>query len=114
LRPNLSRGITETALAAYRSTISTVLGVDYTYQVFDEYAIVGGFSYTLADYVPTNISGASPREDGFGRAAIGFAWSPRPQFSIGPLFEYTTGSSTDPTGPAYNRQILSIRLSARR
>jgi hypothetical protein len=115
IRPNLSRAITETALSAYRNTISTVLGVDYSYQVFDEWTIAGGLSYSLSDYQPIDGLGASPREDTFVRSSIGFLWQPRPQLSIGPIFEYTQGSSTDAiNGPSYNRQILSIRLTARR
>lgn len=115
IRPNLSRGITETALSAYRNTISTVLGVDYTYQVFDEWAIAGGTSYSLADYQAIDGLGGVPRQDAFFRSSLGLLWQPRPQLSIGPIFEYTQGSSTDSTnGPSYNRQILSIRLTARR
>lgn len=120
LRPNLSRGITETALSAYRNTVTTTLGIDYSYQVLDEFVLVGGFSYGLSDYLPIDgpALGLAPpalaRQDTFTRGSIGFAWQPRPQFSIGPIFEYTQGSSSDSTGPAYTRQLLSIRLSARR
>ena len=120
LRPSLSRGITETALSAYRNTVTTTLGIEYAYQVFDEFALVGGFSYTLADYQPVDQAAlglatpAAARQDAFARGSIGFLWQPRPQFSIGPIFEYTQGSSSDSTGPAYTRQLLSIRLSARR
>ena len=120
IRPSLSRGITETALSAYRNTVTTTLGVEYSYQVFDEFALVGGFSYSLSDYQPADPGtlGTAPpagaRQDAFARGSIGFLWNPRPQFSIGPIFEYTQGSSSDPTGPAYTRQLLSIRLSARR
>lgn len=115
IRPNLSRSINETALSAYRNTILTVLGVDYSYQLFDEWSIAGGTSYSLSDYQPIDGLGASPREDSFFRTSIGLLWQPRPQLSIGPIFEYTQGGSTDPTnGPSYNRQILSIRLTARR
>ena len=115
LRPNFSRGITETALSNYSSTILTTLfGFDFTYQLFDEFILAGGLSYSTADYQPIESLGAPPRTDYFGRASIGFLWSPRPQFSIGPVFEYTQGSSTDPTGPSYNRELISIRLSARR
>ena len=115
IRPNLSRGITETALSAYRNTITTVLGVDYSYQLFDEWVVAGGTSYMLSDYQPIDGLGAAPREDTFFRSSIGLLWQPRPQLSIGPIFEYTQGGSSDPTnGPSYNRQILSIRLTARR
>lgn len=115
IRPNISRGITETALSAYRNTITTVFGVDYSYQLFDEWALAGGTSYSLSDYQPIDGQGATPRQDSFFRTSIGVLWQPRPQLSIGPIFEYTQGSSTDPTnGPSYNRQIISIRLTARR
>jgi hypothetical protein len=114
LRPNLSRSITESALSAYRNIVQTTLGMDYNYQIFDEFVLSGGISYSLSDYQPIDGLGASPREDAFARASIGFLWSPRPQFSIGPVYEYTQGSSSDANGPAYNRQIISIRLSARR
>jgi hypothetical protein len=120
LRPSLTRGIAETALAAYRNTVTTTLGVDYSYQVFDEFVLVGGFSYSLSDYQPVDQSTlglatpAAARQDAFARASIGFLWAPRPQFSIGPNFEYTQGSSSDSTGPAYTRELISIRLSARR
>lgn len=120
IRPNLSRGISETALSAYRNTITTTLGVDYNYQIFDEFVLTGGFSYSISDYQPADAgtlgiaSPAAARQDAFARASIGFLWAPRPQFSIGPSFEYTQGSSSDSTGPAYTRQLISIRLSARR
>jgi len=115
IRPNLSRGISETALSSYRNTINTVLGVDYSYQLFDEWAIAGGTSYSLADYQPIDGLGASPREDTFFRSSIGLLWQPRPQLSIGPIFEYSQAGSSDPiNGPSYNRQIISIRLTAKR
>ena len=120
LRPSLTRGISESALSAYRNIVSTTLGVEYAYQLFDEFALVGGFSYSLADYQPADqaalgqATAAAARQDAFARGSIGFLWQPRPQFSIGPIFEYTQGSSSDSTGPAYTRQLLSIRLSARR
>lgn len=114
VRPSFSRGITETALSNYSSTLATTLGFDFSYQVFDEFIVVGGLSYSTADYQPIASLGAPPRTDTFGRASLGFLWSPRPQFSIGPVFEYMQGNSTDPTGPAYSRELISIRLSARR
>jgi hypothetical protein len=115
IRPNLSRGITATALTNYRSTVTTVLGVDYNYRLFDEWAVAGGTSYSISDYQPIDGLGASPREDTFFRSSIGLLWQPRPQLSIGPVFEYAQGASTDPiNGPQYSRQIISIRLTARR
>lgn len=114
LRPTLSRSISETALSAYRNTTSTVMGMDFTYEINPEWSMIGGLSYTMSEYNPIDGLGASPRTDSFARASLGFLYMFRPQLSIGPVFEYTQGASTDPNGPAYDRQLFSIRLSAKR
>ncbi len=115
LRPSLSRAITETALSAYRNTTTTTLGLDFSYEILPEWTMVGGVSYGASEYNPIDGLGSTPRTDYFSRGALGFLYSFRPQLSIGPLFEYTQGSSTDSTaGPSYNRQLFSIRLSAKR
>ncbi|MBS0546316.1 MAG: outer membrane beta-barrel protein [Proteobacteria bacterium] len=114
LRPALSRSISETALSAYRNTVSTVLGMDFTYEINPEWAMTGGLSYTMSEYNPIDGLGATPRTDTFTRASLGLLYMFRPQLSIGPVFDYTKGGSTDSTGPAYDRQLFSIRLSAKR
>jgi hypothetical protein len=49
------------------------------------------------------------------RGQIGLLYSIKPEIQIGPFFEYSRASSTDPTnGPSYDRQIYSIRLIAKR
>jgi len=36
------------------------------------------------------------------------------QVQVGPMYEYSSGSSTDPVnGPSFQRQIFSVRLIAR-
>jgi len=115
LRPSLSRSISETALSAYRNTTSTVFGMDFAYEILPEWTMTGGLSYNMTDYNPIDGLGATPRTDTFTRGTLGFLYSFRPQLSIGPVFEYTQGASTDSTaGPSYNRQLFSIRLSAKR
>lgn len=115
LRPSLSRSIQETALSAYRNTTSTTVGFDFSYELEPEWSMVGGVSYSMADYNPIDGLGASPRTDSFTRGSLGLLYSLRPQLSIGPVVEFMQGSSTDPSnGPSYNRQIFSIRLSAKR
>ncbi len=115
LRPNLSRSIQETSLASYKSMVLTALALDFTYFIHDSWSASGGVSYSLTDYIPADGAAAgNPRQDKILRAQIGFAYQLRPQVGIGPVFEYTSGSSTDPLGPAYDREVISIRLTARR
>lgn len=116
LRPNISRSISESALSAYRNIVSTVLGVDFTYLVYEAWTAIGGLSYTTAEYEPSSGPNAgTPRTDSYMRGQIGFLYSLRPQISIGPVYEYTQGSSTDATGgPSFDRSIFSVRLVARR
>ncbi len=114
LRPVINRSIQETALSNYQNFISTVVGVDFTYQVHDAWKATGGLSYTNADYTPyPNLAG--PRTDTFITGRLGFLYSLRPQVEIGPSWEYSSGSSTDTVaGPSFTRQIFSIRLVAKR
>jgi hypothetical protein len=55
-----------------------------------------------------------PRTDTFMRGQIGLLYSIKPEIQIGPFIEYSKGSSTDSSGPSYDRQIYSIRLIAKR
>ncbi|MCX7362582.1 MAG: outer membrane beta-barrel protein [Alphaproteobacteria bacterium] len=116
LRPNISRTISESALSAYRNIVQTVYGVDFTYLIHEAWTAIGGLSYTTAEYEPsTGANAGTPRSDNFFRGQIGFLYSLRPQISIGPVYEYTQGSSTDAVaGPSFDRQIFSVRLVARR
>ena len=115
LRPLIQRSIAETALTNYKNYVATTYGVDFNYLIHDAWTAVGGVALVTADYTPVEGSGAAPRTDTIFRGQIGLLYSLRPQVQIGPFFEYTTGSSTDPTtGPSYDREVISVRLIARR
>jgi hypothetical protein len=114
LRPYISRSIAQTALSQYKDYVSTTFAVDFTYLIHDAWTLSGGLLFSVADYSPIEGSGVNPRTDYFLRGQIGLLYSIRPELQIGPFFEYTRGSSTDTTGPSYDRQIYSIRLIAKR
>jgi hypothetical protein len=114
LRPTISRAINETALSNYKNYISTSFAVDITYQIHDEWTLAGGVLYQTADYSPAAGVNVGPRTDTFMRGQIGLLYSIKPEIQIGPFIEYSKGSSTDSTGPSYDRQIYSIRLIAKR
>ena len=116
LRPSIARTINESALSNYSNYVSTVVGLDFTYDVHYPWKAVGGFSYNTADYAPVPGIGANPRTDYFVKASLGLLYEVRPQYSIGPLYEYSQGWSTDVAagGPQYSRNLFSLRLVARR
>jgi hypothetical protein len=117
LRPALMRTINESALANYQNYISTVVGIDFTYDIHYPWKAVGGIAYNTADYTPAQgVAGVNPRTDYFVKASLGLLYEVRPQYSIGPLYEYSQGWSTDVLagGPQYSRNFFSIRLVAKR
>jgi hypothetical protein len=117
VRPILMRSINESALASYQNYVSTVAGIDFTYDIHYPWKAVGGFSYNTADYTPApGVSGVNPRTDYFVKASLGLLYEVRPQYSIGPLYEYSQGWSSDVAagGPQYSRNFFSIRLVAKR
>ncbi|MBS0219597.1 MAG: outer membrane beta-barrel protein [Proteobacteria bacterium] len=115
LRPSIQRSVSETALSNYKNYVSTTYGLDFNYLIHDVWTAVGGVSLVTAAYTPVDGSGVAPRTDSIYRGQIGLLYSLRPQVQIGPFFEYTNGSSTDPTtGPGYDREIFSVRLIAKR
>jgi hypothetical protein len=116
LRPTITRSINETALSNYKNYTSTVFALDYTYVIHDAWTLAGGLLFSIADYaVADGVQGVNPRTDYFMRGQIGLLYSIKPEIQIGPFFEYSRASSTDPTnGPSYDRQIYSIRLIAKR
>jgi hypothetical protein len=117
LRPVISRSINESALTNYQNYVSTVAGVDFIYDIHYPWKAVGGVSYNQADYTPIpGLAGVNPRTDYFIKASIGLLYEVRPQYSIGPLYEYSQGSSTDVPagGPQFTRNMFSIRLVAKR
>ena len=52
LRPALMRTINKLALANYQNYVSTVAGIDFTYDIHYPWKAVGGISYNTADYTP--------------------------------------------------------------
>lgn len=117
LRPSFLRGINQSALVNYQNYISTVLGLDFTYDVHGPWQAIGGTSINTADYTPAfGVPNVAPRTDYFFKGSIGVMYSLRPQVQIGPLYEYMQGWSTDVAagGPAYTRSLFSVRLIARR
>ena len=117
LRPQFLRSINQSALANYQNYVSTTLGVDFTYDVHGPWQAIGGTSINSADYTPAvGVANVAPRTDYFFKGSIGVMYSLRPQVQIGPLYEYTQGWSTDVAagGPAFTRNMLSIRLIAKR
>jgi hypothetical protein len=115
LRPAISRSINQSALSNYSNYVSTTYGADFIYDVHGPWKAVGGLAYNTADYTPAT-SAVTPRTDYFIKASIGVLYDFRPQYSIGPVYEYTQGWSTDVAagGPSYSRSLFSIRLVARR
>jgi hypothetical protein len=74
--------------------------------------MVGGTGFNIAEYNPAPGSGVGPRTDYYWRASLGLLYSLRPQVQIGPLYEHTSGSSTDVAngGPSFTREVISIRV----
>ncbi|WP_177324778.1 outer membrane beta-barrel protein [Reyranella massiliensis] len=117
IRPSISRTINESAYSAYQNYVSTTVGVDFTYEIHDAWTAVGGTSINTADFNPAaGVANTNPRTDYYWKASLGLQYSFRPQLSIGPLYEHTTGWTSDPSagGPQYSRDQFSIRFVAKR
>ena len=116
VRPMITRAFSQSALSGYQSYINTTYGFDFNYRIHEDWTMIGGASLTSTDYqVAPGASGVTPRTDYFLRGSIGLLYSIRPQIQIGPVIEYTQGSSTDPVnGPSYDRELFSIRLIGKR
>ena len=81
LRPTLMRSINESALANYQNYVSTVVGIDFTYDIHYPWKAVGGISYNTADYTPApGVAGVNPRTDSFIKASLGVLYEVRPQY----------------------------------
>jgi hypothetical protein len=116
LRPAFIRTVNESAYSNYTNYVSTTLGIDFSYDIHDAWQMVGGTGINLAEYTPAPGSGVGPRTDYYWRASLGLLYALRPQIQIGPLYEHTTGWSTDVAsgGPSYNREVFSLRVVAKR
>lgn len=116
IRPAFIRTINESAYSNYTNYVSTTLGVDFSYDIHDAWQMVGGTGINMAEFTPAPGSGVGPRTDYYWRASLGLLYSLRPQIQVGPLYEHTTGWSTDVAsgGPSYNREVISLRVVAKR
>lgn len=117
IRPGIMRSINQSALSNYENYISTTIGADFVYDIHGPWKAVGGLSYNTADYTPAaGVANVNPRTDYFFKGSIGLLYDFRPQYSIGPVYEYTSGWTTDVTagGPTFSRSLFSLRLVARR
>jgi hypothetical protein len=114
VRPRILRSINQSPLINYSAYVSTIVALDFNYIIHDAWTMVGGLYYNGLDYTPVDGLGAPQRSDTYLRGQIGLMYSLRPQVQIGPSYEYSSASSTDPiNGPSYQRQIFSLRLIAR-
>jgi hypothetical protein len=116
LRPFIVRSINETAFANYLNYVSTTIGAEFTYLLQSEWKLNGGASFGLAAYTPVQGSvGTTVHTDNFYRASLGLLYSIRPQFDVGPLYEFSAGYGPDPTtSPNYTRHVIMVRFVARR
>jgi len=112
IRPAFIRSINESAYSNYQNYVSTTLGIDFTYDIHDAWKMVGGTGFNVAEYNPVPGSGVGPRTDYYWRASLGLLYSLRPQVQIGPLYEHTSGWSTNVAdgGPSFTREVISIRV----
>jgi hypothetical protein len=112
IRPAFMRSINESAYSNYQNYVSTTLGVDFVYDIHDAWKLVGGTGFNIAQYNPVPGTGVGPRTDYYWRASLGLLYSLRPQVQIGPLYEHTSGSSTNVAdgGPSFTREVISIRV----
>jgi hypothetical protein len=112
IKPAFLRTINESAYSNYQNYVSTTLGIDFVYDIHDAWKMVGGTGINIAQYNPVPGSGVGPRTDYYWRASLGLLYSLRPQVQIGPLYEHTTGSSTDVAsgGPSFTREVISVRI----
>lgn len=115
LRPNITRSINESALSNFKNIVNTVIGTDFTYDIHDAWTAIGGLSYNVADYTPVDSSTTQARTDKILRAQLGLLYSIRPEIQIGPVYEYTQGTSSDQTnGPSYDRHVVYMRMIGKR
>jgi hypothetical protein len=116
VRPYVIRQVSETAFSQYTNYVSTTIGSEFLYTIQEGWNLNAGVSYALLNYTPVpGSTGTTFHTDTFWRASIGLQYSIRPQISLGPLYEYASGSGSDPvTSPSYNRHIFMLRLVVKR
>ena len=116
VRPVLARSINESALSNYQNYVSTVAGIDFTYDIHYPWKAIGGLSLQYRRLHAESLAWASIRgRTTFIKASIGFLYEVRPQYSIGPVYEYSQGTSTDVAGgwPAIQPEFLLRSLGSK-
>ena len=117
VRPFVIRTINETVFTNYQDYVSTTLGAEFTYTLGNDWQLNAGATFSLLDYTPipgTN-AGAFAHTDDFYRVSLGALYSIRPQFQVGPLYEFSAGNGPDPnTSPNYTRHVIMLRFVAKR
>ena len=116
VRPFVLRSVNETAFSQYQNYVSTTVGSQFVYTIQEGWVLDAGVSLALLDYTPLpGTIGTTQHTDTFWRASLGLQYSIRPQISIGPLYEFSSGSGGDPVAsPNYTRHIFMLRLIAKR
>ena len=116
MRPFVIRSINETVFTNYQDYVSTTIGAEFTYTLGNDWQLNAGATFSLLDYTPipgTN-AGAFPHTDDFYRVSIGALYSIRPEFQVGPLYEFSAGNGPDPnTSQNFTRHTIMFRLVAK-
>jgi hypothetical protein len=115
VRPFVSRSINETVFTNYQDYVSTTIGAELNYTLQNDWQLNGGASFSLLDYTPVpGSTGTFQHTDNFYRFSLGVLYSFRPQFQIGPLYEFGAGSGPDPnTSPNFTRHVIMLRFVAK-
>ena len=117
VRPFVIRSINETVFTNYQDYVSTTIGAEFTYTIHSDWQLNAGASFSLLDYtpVPGTNAGAFAHTDDFYRLSLGALYAFRPQFQIGPLYEFSAGNGPDPnTSPNFTRHVIMLRFVAKR
>jgi hypothetical protein len=117
VRPFVIRSINETVFTNYQDYVSTTIGAEFTYTLRSDWQLNAGATFSLLDYTPipgTN-GGAFAHTDDFYRVSLGALYSIRPEFQVGPLYEFSAGNGPDPnTSPNFTRHVIMLRFVAKR
>ena len=117
VRPFVIRSINETVFTNYQDYVSTTFGAEFTYTLQSDWQLSAGATFSLLDYTPTpgTNAGAFAHTDDFYRVSLGALYAIRPQFQVGPLYEFSAGNGPDPnTSPNFTRHVIMLRFVAKR
>jgi long-subunit fatty acid transport protein len=101
----------------YQDYVSTTIGAEFTYTLQSDWQLSAGATFSLLDYTPTpgTNAGAFAHTDDFYRVSLGALYAIRPQFQVGPLYEFSAGNGPDPnTSPNFTRHVIMLRFVAKR